>query len=171
MAKSVSHMYAFDVSKDAVRRGAKKCKASGADNVELFVASAFDIPIRDSSVDAVVSIFAPLAEAEFSRVLKSDGSLIRVVPGRRHLFGLKKLMYDNPYENSDDERVGDAFELVSERKMDYTLTLDRPDLIRDLIKMTPYFYRTSPSDRARAENAARIETEVSFRVLTYSKKI
>lgn len=170
MASRVAYMYGFDVSKDAVRRGAKKCRAAGVNNTELFVASVFDMPVRSASADAVISVFAPLAEEEFSRVLKDDGVLIRVVPGKRHLFGLKKLMYDEPYENSDEERVGDSFELLSERKIDYTLTLDRSDIIASLIKMTPYFYRTSPADRARAENAERIETEVSFRLLTYRKK-
>ena len=136
----------------------------------FFVASVFDMPIKNASTDLIISVFAPLAEEEFARVLKDDGVLIRVVPGKRHLFGLKKLMYDAPYENSDAERVGDLFELVSERKIDYTLTLDRHELIAALIKMTPYFYRTSPADRARAENADRIETEVSFRLLTYKKK-
>lgn len=167
MAKRVPVIYGFDISKDAIRRGAKKCRALGVSNTTLCVASVFGMPVISGSADVVVSVFAPLAESEFSRVLSEEGILIRVVPGRRHLYGLKKLMYDDPYENSDEERVGDMFSLVDEKKIDYTLKLDDPRLISDLIKMTPYFYRTSPGDRARAESAGLIETEVSFRLLAY----
>ena len=43
----------------------------------------------------------PFNEREVARVLAPEGSLYTVVPGARHLFGLKEVLYDTPYLNDE----------------------------------------------------------------------
>ena len=93
----------FDISREMVRLGAKrKC---GAD---FFVANLGDIPLGDGSVDGAVHIFAPFNSSEFSRILKPDGCLLSVFPGRDHLMGLKRRLYEVPYPNDESgQETGD----------------------------------------------------------------
>ncbi|MBE6829144.1 MAG: methyltransferase domain-containing protein, partial [Ruminococcaceae bacterium] len=87
-------VFGFDISKFAVKAAAKKYKA-----ISFAVASSFGIPVSDGAADLVLDVFAPVVESELNRVLKPGGILILAVPGRRHLYGLKEILYDDPYEN------------------------------------------------------------------------
>lgn len=88
-------VYGIDISKDALRYAAKQIK-----NGSFAVASAYSLPFSDDSFSLITAVFSPLAEKEFKRVLTSDGTLIMAIPGRYHLFGLKSVLYDKPYENT-----------------------------------------------------------------------
>ena len=46
------------------------------------------MPVKDSSCDAVLNVFSPFAPDEYSRVLKDEGVLFRVIPLENHLFEL-----------------------------------------------------------------------------------
>ena len=83
--------YGFDLGKEMVRLAAKRGDAT------YFVANMKDIPVVDGAFDMVTELFAPFNEREFARVLAPEGSLYTVVPGARHLFGLKEVLYDTPY--------------------------------------------------------------------------
>ncbi len=137
-----------DISKDALKYAAKALK-----QVEFAVASAFSLPLSDNSVDCVVSIFAPSAYNEFNRVLKEQGLLIKAVPLEDHLWELKCAMYDVPYKNKPEKRDEELFELVSERKLKYTFTINSSEGIQQLFRMTPYYYKTG---RAEAEKLSRL---------------
>ena len=78
-----------DLSKFAVEAASKRAWREGIENTFFMTASVFELPVNDSSVGAVINIFAPCAEAEFSRVMKKDGLLIVAWAGERHLMGLK----------------------------------------------------------------------------------
>lgn len=87
--------YGFDLGKEMVRLAAKRGDAT------YFVANMKDIPVADGAFDMVTELFAPFNEREFVRVLAPEGSLYTVVPGARHLFGLKEVLYDTPYLNDE----------------------------------------------------------------------
>ena len=80
MANVCNKVYAYDISKSAVKLASATDKKS-----HYFVASAFHIPLEDNSADAITKIFAPDSPKEFSRVLQGDGILIEVVPAEEHL--------------------------------------------------------------------------------------
>lgn len=157
-------MLAYDISKDAVKRAAKLCP-----RVSFSVASSYSLPLLDGSVDTVFNIFSPLAIDEIKRVLRSGGHFIIAYPAERHLFGLKAVLYDNPYENKPENTALDGFTLVEEKKVDYTATLRTADEIHNLFMMTPYAYRTPKEGRERLSRLDTLSTELSFRVITYKK--
>ncbi|MBQ9467496.1 MAG: methyltransferase domain-containing protein [Clostridia bacterium] len=156
---------AVDVSKDAVRYTAKRL----GKRARCAVASVTALPLGDSSVDAVVSVFAPLAAEEFRRVLRSGGVLILAVPGAKHLWQLKEMLYAEPYENQPAEKDLPGFEFVKEDELHYLRALDRGAL-SDLFAMTPYFYRTPPEGIRRLGECEGADVEMAFRVLVYRKK-
>lgn len=68
-------------------------------NCEFAVASSFQLPFIDKFADLIVCTFAPVSNDEYARVLKDGGKLVVVSPSPRHLFELKEVLYEKPYEN------------------------------------------------------------------------
>jgi 23S rRNA (guanine745-N1)-methyltransferase len=154
-------VYGIDISKDALRYAAKQIK-----NGSFAVASAYSLPFSDDSFSLITAVFSPLAEKEFKRVLTSDGTLIMAIPGRYHLFGLKSVLYDKPYENTVMPYDIEGFEFLESIKVDYELKLDRINAEK-LFKMTPYYYRTPKAGRERLLSMDEVLTPISFEVLCY----
>ncbi len=159
-----SHVFGFDISKDAVRYAAKKNSS-----LSLAVASSYDMPVGDGSTDTVISVFSPLAEREILRALKRDGTFVFAYPGRRHLMGLKSAIYDEPRENEPTDGVIGGFELISRDRLAYSITLSEKEAIGELFMMTPYAYRTGKRERERLEALTSVTTEIEFFVDTYRK--
>lgn len=107
---------------------------------------------------------------EFARVLKEDGRLICVVPLEKHLWELKELIYDTPYENPAPNTELTGFELVDRQDLRYEIELNSGEEIANLFKMTPYYYKTGVADQKKAEQAQHLKTTVEFGVLVYRKE-
>ncbi|MCX7615648.1 MAG: methyltransferase domain-containing protein [Clostridiales bacterium] len=155
----------IDISKDALKVGAKRCP-----HIELAVASVFHLPVKDESYDILLSIFAPFGPEEFHRVIKTNGVMIRVIPLERHLFSLKKAVYDAPYENPIEHPEVDGFSLIDRREIRETICLRRKEDILNVFTMTPYYYKTSQDDKRKLEGLSALDTEIEFGILTYRKK-
>ena len=159
VANAVSgEIYGIDISKDALRYAAKRIK-----NGSFAVASAYSLPFENSSFSIVTSVFSPLANNEFKRVLKDDGIFIMAIPGRYHLFGLKSVLYEKPYENTVMTYLIDGFQFLESIKVDYELKLDK-STAEKLFKMTPYYYRTPKEGKERLLSLDEISTPISFEV-------
>lgn len=154
---------AIDVSKEAVRLGAKKGCA------EYAVAGVYSIPTEDGIFDAVLNVFSPHAFSEYARVLKTDGSLIVVYPGPEHLIELKRVLYDESTFENDKSLDTDLFVKADKREIKYKIDVAGED-IGNLLAMTPYYYRTSPEKIEKASALSHIETTASFVVETLKKR-
>ena len=155
--------YGFDLSKEMVRLAAKRGGAT------CFVANMKAIPVADSSFDVATHLFAPFMEREFARVLKPGGVLFTVIPGERHLFGLKEAVYDTPYLN--DERLPQTaeLELVARHRVAADIVLETSADIEAVFQMTPYYYRTSECDRAKLAGLTELATPIEFVIGEYRK--
>ncbi len=167
MAQSL-HVYGVDLSKDGIDMAAKEAKRLSLP-AEYAVASLFDLPIADASFDAVVNLFAPCAEAEFSRVLKQNGILLVVGAGERHLFGLKQILYAHPYLNAGREDLPKEMQLLHRETLNTSVIVDGADHIEALFSMTPYYWRTSPEDHAKLNGLTSLTTELSFDIFLFRK--
>ncbi|MFV0381859.1 MAG: putative RNA methyltransferase [Breznakia sp.] len=127
-------LYAFDVSKTALKHAAKNDK-----NAAYFLSSIFKLPIKTRSVDIVFNIFAPFAGTEFGRVLKTNGIVVKVDPAPLHLFEMKKILYEHPYKNEISTPAG--WQCISSQTIAFDMVLKQED-IQNLITMTPYFFKT-----------------------------
>ncbi len=154
----------FDISKFAVKVAAKRYP-----NIEFVVASMFAIPVADQAADCLVNVFAPIVEEEFARVLRPGGGMILAVPGERHLFGLKEILYENPYENEHRKTEYPGFSFVERVPVPGKLLLESPKVIQDLFAMTPYYWKTPVEGSLRLQETTRLETEIQFDFLVYRR--
>lgn len=162
-------VYGIDISKSGIAHAASRARAAGLQNLKLAVASGFSLPFRDGFADAIISVFAPVSNDEYARVLKSKGRLIVVSPTERHLYGLKAVLYDEPYENKPNRYGLLSFTLADERRIEYTVTLENDRQVLDLFAMTPYYYKSSVEARERLVGCTPLETECGFLIQTYTK--
>lgn len=132
----------------------------------LAVASAYKLPVAAGSCDIILSIFAPIAAEEFRRAFGKGGMLFTVTAGPRHLYGLKELLYDKPYENEPDSGRLPGFALREDRSVDFMLTLTG-DSIERLFMMTPYYYKTSREDQGKLDGVHSLTTEISAKIRRY----
>ncbi|MBQ8497647.1 MAG: methyltransferase domain-containing protein [Clostridia bacterium] len=164
LAEQNPSVYGIDVSKDAIHAAAVRDK-----QLRLAVASIFDLPVEDRSIDILVNLFAPYDAAEFSRVLKDHGILLRVFPREKHLWELKTAVYDVPYENEIDTLVLEGFDLVEKREITFPLALHTKEYIDTLFKMTPYYYKTSREGQAKLRALDSLQTHAEFLLVVYRK--
>ena len=148
-----------DLSKPAVKKAARRCPDG-----EFAVASVYHLPAADGCTDVLVDCFAPLAAAEYARVLRPGGTFLYVVPGPRHLWELKEILYETPYENEERREEYPGFRYVDVVPVEFRFTLPDRENIRDLLGMTPYFWRTPPNRAARLESLERLEVTGQFRI-------
>lgn len=160
-AQKADRAFAFDIAKDAVRLAAVRDKRT-----QYFVAGLHEIPMQTGSVDTLTHLFAPFADAEFTRVLKPGGTLLHVLPGETHLMGLKRVLYDVPYANAET-LPQTVLTLDSTERLRYSVTLRTREDIRNLFAMTPYSYKTSQDAARRLDALDTLETELDFVVVTY----
>ena len=160
----------LDLSKFGIYATALRLKCNVNDSAFACVASIFEMPLGAGVADAVVSIFAPCAEEEISRVLVKDGIMIVVSAGREHLMGLKKALYQNVYENEDRADMPEGMTLLEKSSLHYSVTLKDNEDILNLFSMTPYYWRTSVSDREKLFNIENLETEIDINFSVYKKE-
>lgn len=149
-------VYAFDLSREMVRLAAKRRTA------QCFVANISSIPLPDGCIDTAIHLFAPFHDAEFSRVLRPDGVLLTVVPGRRHLMGMKQVLYDAPYENDEAPPAAPSFSVTETQRVRASVRLDDPADIAALLHMTPYGVHSPREGIARLLAMDTLETELEF---------
>lgn len=154
----------IDISKNAIDFLAKRNK-----ELELAVASVFNMPIADNSCDIVLSVFAPTSYSEFLRILKKDAVLIEVYPLERHLMALKEIIYDNVYTNKVQLEEHKGFELIETKELIYEIELQSNEDIRNLFMMTPYYYKTSRIDQEKLNSYDKLEVNAEFGVNIYRK--
>ena len=153
----------FDISKFAVKA------ASGCKALKLAVASCFDIPVDDSSVDALIAIFSPIVPAEFARVVKRGGIMVLAVAAPRHLMGLKELLYQKPYENERKDTEYEGFRFEKRVEISSFAELSDNQAINDLFAMTPYYWKTPVEGSRRIAEAQSLSTELGFDLLVYRR--
>ena len=156
--------YGFDISKEMIRLAAKR-----KTGVLFAVANMKKLPLPDSSVDFAMHLFAPFCEQEFARILSDKGILVSVRPGRRHLYEIKQAVYDSPYEN--DETLPDypLLKLIEQKRLQIKAEVKSSEDLHSLFSMTPYYYRTSESDRRRLDGIDGMAVTLDFLICLFKK--
>lgn len=156
--------YGFDLSKNMVRLAAKRrCGA------RFFVANIASIPLQDNSVSLAFHLFAPFHAPEFHRVLSPGGVIVTAVPGKRHLFGMKQVLYPTPYENDEQPPQAAPLRLIDTVHVDSTIALSSQEDIHALFQMTPYYYHTPAQGMNRLQALDTLTTEISFVLYIFQK--
>lgn len=160
----------FDLSKFAVDHAAKTARRRGLGEQSFYaVSSVFELPLADGCADAVINLFAPCVEREYARVLKPGGLLVVVGAGEDHLYELKQAVYDEVYRNDPRADLPTAMPLVTQRKVDFTVSLERQADIESLFSMTPYYYRTPAQGFERLRALTSLTTRAQVDIFVYRR--
>lgn len=168
LAQSAEKTTAFDISKDAVKRAAKRDRG-----LSWLVASSADIPLQDESVDAVTAIFSPLTPAETARVMRPDGLLLVAAPGERHLWELREALYPEVRAHQAEkwqEELAPLFDFHSESRVHFRIDLPDNASLNHLLKMTPHYWRAARERRTAVEQLPAFSTEADFRILAFRRR-
>jgi 23S rRNA (guanine745-N1)-methyltransferase len=156
-----------DISKFACRAAAKR-----GHSIEWLVASNADLPVADRSADLLLCLFSPIQGPEFKRCLNSGGKLVVASTGQRHLLELRKILYDTVDASTiNPTRVlAGRFSCVPQSRANirYRIELEDNDSIRDLLAMTPHYWRASAERKNRLSNRDHLTVSVDVRVNGYS---
>lgn len=157
----------IDIAKAGVRLAARRWP-----ECRWAVASSFQLPIDDATVDVVVSVFAPRAFAEFRRVLRPGGLAVLASPGPDHLRGLVELIYGAPRPHEQRPHTAEDPELpsspVHRRRVRYDLALEASTDVTNLVRMTPYWWKATPEQQAELTARPSLDTVVDVVVTTHS---
>lgn len=137
-----------DISKFAIMSASKNNK-----NGNYVVASIFDLPLKNESVDAILNVFAPKPQNEFKRVLKPNAIIIEVVPGGQHLKELKQAIFENNYKENAEKFAFDSFKLLNSRRVQYVEAIKDKNDFTELLQMTPYWYKGGEKNLNLLNNA------------------
>ncbi|MFT7300496.1 MAG: 23S rRNA (guanine745-N1)-methyltransferase [Porticoccus sp.] len=164
--RSDLNLFGIDISRDAAKLASRELKES-----RFAVASSFNLPVLTSSVDAILRVFAPGDDGEVTRVLKPNGVLVVVSPGPRHLFSLKELIYKEAQKHSPPHQPK-GFELLDEQQVIYQLEIQGNSAVKQLLSMTPLYWKGNRVAKIKLDEAESLSTEVDFlaRVYTPMKK-
>ena len=154
-----------DISKFALRRAAKRLPQG-----EFAVASVYRLPLADESVDLLTNVFSPLAADEFRRVLKPGGKFCYVVPSAHHLWEMKQVLYEEPYENPVKREDYPGFVWKGAQQVRYTIRLEEGAHIMALFGMTPYAWKTPREGVERLQKLNSLETRIGFDLHLYEKE-
>ena len=156
-----SQIIGTDISKYAVKNAAKKYK----DNF-YFVSSVFNLPVATESIDLILSIFSPIHPEGFKRLLTKDGYVIVVSPGENHLKEMAELIYDNfrEHENNVIEKMTPTLELHATKKATFNIHITDVESLLILLKMTPYYWKTTEEKLAKIKSCNDINITCDFNI-------
>ena len=170
--------------RQALEQSGKSCRACGIDisraaliqaekrdrEICYAVGSVRTIPVQSESADLVLSIFAPVNDSEFYRILKKGGTLIAALPSEDHLFELKAAVYERPYRNPEPQYEPEGFDRIKREEIRDRIHLRSQEDIRNLFMMTPYYYKTGREDQEKLMSYRELETGIGFSVFVFRKE-
>lgn len=156
----------FDISKEAIKKAAKKYKAQS-----FFIAGITDIPIQDHSIDTYLTIFAPIDAAEINRVVAEDGNVIIVSAGPNHMKEIAEEIYESyiPHDYDPTSVLEPYFDLKNKEVLTFNITLEDKEEIKAMLQMTPYFWSAN-EEAINHILSKNITITCDFQVHSFSKK-
>lgn len=125
-----------DIAKEGIMVAAK----NDVDRIWT-VADLANTPFKDGQFDVILNILSPSNYAEFDRLVKTNGIVVKVVPRNDYLRELREILFQDPekqsYSNTGTvELFRDHYQSVDVSRVNYTIDLD-PVALKWLFEMTP----------------------------------
>ncbi len=130
----------------------------------------FHMPLKNSSCDAVLSMFAPIPWSECERVLKHEGTLVVAASGEDHLIEMRRVIYEKVNLKTPSPSPSDGFDLIGRERLKYSFSLQNTDDIMNLFGMTPFSYRASPDAKKRLSTLSGINLTADVEYFIYRKR-
>lgn len=174
---------AFDASKNAAAHAAKSAAEQalapkngigapfeGSSLISFMTGNIFYLPLKDKSVGAVVSMFAPIAGDENFRILTHGGITVVAASGEDHLIEMREMIYPNVIKKPSVPKAGDGFYQADCKNLKYKIKLESNSSIMNLFGMTPFCYKTPPNAVKILEKTDLLELTVDTDLYVFIKK-
>lgn len=155
----------LDISKVAIRYAAKRYKS-----IHFCVASAYQVPLADNSIDALIRIYAPSLDSELQRLIKPQGYMITVTPAPRHLYQLREKIYEQVNQHAEENKPVSGFSKIQQINLNYMLMMNNPQAVQDLINMTPFAWKFSQQKMLDLLAEKTWNIECDFNIEVYQKE-
>ncbi|WP_231597628.1 putative RNA methyltransferase [Bacillus sp. SA1-12] len=153
----------IDISKEGIMIAAK----SYTDKIWA-VANLANTPFMNQQFDVILNILSPSNYAEFNRLLKPNGLVIKVVPQSGYLKELRHLFYKTDKQNYSNaaivERFKERYQFVDHVRLTYTRSLNESS-IKLLVNMTPLSWATTEEQVTSFVKANSMKITVDLDVL------
>ncbi|MFI9401126.1 putative RNA methyltransferase [Nocardia sp. NPDC052316] len=157
---------ALDVAKPAARR----CARAHPRAASVLADAWRGLPVRDGTLRAVLSVFAPRNPAEVARVLDADGRFVVATPTNRHLRELIGPLGMVTIDPDKDRRLNAAmsghFAAAERVLVEYPMKLTRVD-VANVVGMGPSAHHAATEDPRIATLPDALEVTASVLVSTY----
>lgn len=157
-----SDIYGFDISKQGIALATKYTKK----DVNWFVANSKNIPIKDKSMDFILSIFSFVTPSEIERILKKSGYVIQVCALDEHLIEIKELFYDRIINKKMQNKLL-PFKIVDTFNLTKKVKITKNEDLINLFKMTPHFYRVKKDKKFILNDLNNIDITINVIINVY----
>ncbi|MDV2581336.1 putative RNA methyltransferase [Alkalibacillus haloalkaliphilus] len=125
-----------DIAKEGIQTAAKAYESG-----QWIVGDLANTPFTDKAFDVILNILSPSNYQEFTRLLKDDGIVMKVVPGPEYLKELREQVFagtdQEGYSNEETVARFKQFFTIKHRKQVYDEVALTEDQFQNLIQMTP----------------------------------
>lgn len=162
------NVFGTDISKYAIKQAAKTYK-----DQFYFVSSVYNLPVASASTDLILSVFSPIAENEFKRVLTANSAVIIVSPAPNHLQEIAALIYDRvkPHSSNAVEKMSTHFTHAFNKRTTFHIELNSNEALLSLLKMTPYYWSTEPERLENLTTKNQLTVTCDFRVDVFRESL
>ena len=159
-----NHIYGVDIAKTAIKLAAKKYPQCA-----FSVATLSQLPFEDQLFDCIISVYAPIIDTEFHRLLKPHGMLITVTPAEQHLMALKALIYQQAVAHNTKREPITQLALIDQQQLRYDMHINSSEHALNLLAMTPFAFKQSPQLITQLKAAQSFICEADFLIRVYQK--
>lgn len=157
-------VYGIDIAKETIKIAAKRYS-----ECHFSVATLSDLPFNDEYFGWLYSVYAPILEAEFTRILEPKGYLLTVSPAEHHLFELKSLIYQQANKHDISKKPIEALTLVHEEQLNYKMNFTDSNDILNLLAMTPFAFKATPELIEHLSQLNKFTCQADFILRLYQK--
>ena len=83
--------------------------------------------------------------------------------------GLKRAIYETVKKNDERADMPTGLTLLEEIPVTFEIRVEGKEAVKDLFSMTPYYWRTSPSDSEKLDKLEKLDTTVDMRIAVYKR--
>ncbi|MCI2284109.1 methyltransferase domain-containing protein [Colwellia sp. MSW7] len=161
---STNKVYGVDIAKETIKIAAKRYQ-----QCHFSVGTLSKLSFADSYFGWIVSVYAPILETEFTRLLAKDGFLLTVTPLEQHLFELKTLIYKQANEHDTSKKPIEKLTLVEEKRLTYHMHFNGSDDVLNLLAMTPFAFKASQALIKQISSMTTFTCQADFVLRLYQK--
>jgi len=154
--------YGLDISKEAIKMAAKQYP------VQFIVASSRQVPALDASFDGIYNLFSPFKTEQLLRLLKAQGTWIRVSPGPSHLKEIKSALYSQPVLHKVPT-TPEGFAEIDTEQLQFEIQLNDDNQFFDLIQMTPFGWTGDKQLKQALNYDEKYNITCDFLIQSYKK--